>query len=243
MSSRYSNFNWTKPSTHWCTQSCSWLVLAGLVTLSTSSLAQINATATRSATAASTLMPPTSINSSTWSSLTAAQKNALKPLATSWINLSDGQKRKWISLSANFPQLSAAEQGKLHERMAQWAALTPRQRELARLNFADAKQVAPQQKNEQWQAYQALSTEEKQKLAKAAQPKPPRTALAPRPVASDKINRVPITKNTSGLGLPATNTSTPNNTLLARPKPLTPPVIQPISAPSVPTATDGLTPQ
>lgn len=166
---------------------------------------------------------PKSFSSLDWNSLAPAQHNALKPLATSWTNLSDEQKRKWITLSANYPQMSGTEQTKLHERMAQWAALTPRQREQARLNFAETKQITPQQKSEKWQTYQALSPEEKQKLAKSAQPKPPRTALAAQPVASDKISRIPMTKSAKGVALPASTPALSKNTLLTKPTPPTPP--------------------
>jgi len=162
---------------------------------------------------------PTSFSSLDWNSLTPAQHNALKPLTTSWTSLSEGQKRKWITLSANYPQMSAGEQTKLHERMAQWASLSPRQREQARLNFAETKQITPQQKAEKWQAYQALSPEEKQNLAKSAQPKPPRTALAAQPVASDKISRMPMKKTADGATLPASAHSLSKNTLLVKPKP------------------------
>lgn len=172
---------------------------------------------------AHTVSPSRSFSSADWNSLTTAQRNALTPLAASWANLSDVQKRKWITLSANYPRMSAAEQTKLHERMAQWAALSPRQRELARLNFAEAKQITPEQKNEKWQAYQALSPEEKQKLAKSAQPKPPRTALAAQPVASDKISRMPMTKKADGIVVPTPAASVSKNTLLVKPKPPTAP--------------------
>ena len=162
---------------------------------------------------------PASFNSLDWHSLTPAQHNALKPLATRWASLSEGQKRKWITLSANYPQMSVSEQTKLHERMAQWASLSPRQREQARLNFAETKQITPQQKVEKWQAYQALSLEEKQNLAKSAQPKPPRTALAAQPVASDKISRMPMKQTADGVALPASAHSLSRNTLLVKPKP------------------------
>lgn len=176
---------------------------------------------------------PKSFSSLSWNSLTPTQHHALKPLTSSWADLSDAQKRKWITLSANYPQMSVIEQTKLHERMAQWAALTPRQREQARLNFAETKQITPQQKNEKWQAYQALSAEEKQKLAKSAQPKPPRTALAAQPVASDKINRMPMTKSPGGVALPASGPSLSKNTLLVKPKPPTPPVAPKVPASAV----------
>ncbi|MDD2879053.1 MAG: DUF3106 domain-containing protein [Rhodoferax sp.] len=191
-------------------------------------------------TRAHTASSPRSFNSADWNSLTIAQRNALTPLTSSWANLSDGQKRKWITLSANYPRMSAAEQAKLHERMAQWAALSPRQRELARLNFAEAKQITPEQKNEKWQAYQALSPEEKHKLAKSAQPKPPRTALAAQPVASDKISRMPMTKKADGMVVPTPAASVSKNTLLVKPKPPTAPT--PPKAPAS-TVTHGANPQ
>jgi len=126
-----------------------------------------------------------------WAALSKEQKMALHPLATGWEKLSDVQKKKWITLSANFSKMTQADQAKLHERMVQWAALSPKQREHARLNFAEAQKITPQEKNEKWQAYQALSPEDKQKLAKSAQPKPPRTALAPKPVPASQISRIP----------------------------------------------------
>jgi hypothetical protein len=124
-----------------------------------------------------------------WTSLSKEQQTALYPLATGWEKLSDLQKRKWISLSANFSKMTATDQTKLHERMVQWATLSPKQREHARLNFAEVQKITPQEKNEKWQAYQALSPEAKQKLAKSAQPKPPRTALATRPMSESQIGR------------------------------------------------------
>lgn len=175
---------------------------------------------------------PKSFSSLDWNSLTSAQHNALRPLTGSWTNLSDEQKRKWITLSANYPQMPLAEQTKLHERMAQWASLSPRQREQARLNFAEIKQITPQQKTEKWQAYQALNPEEKQKLAKSAQPKPPRTALAAQPVASDKISRMPMKKTAGGVALTASAPNLSKNTLLVKPKPPSLPIppIAPASA-------------
>jgi hypothetical protein len=155
---------------------------------------------------------PTAFSGLDWNTLTPAQQLALKPLAASWKVLSDPQKRKWVSLSANFERMSPSDQTKLHERMAQWAALSPKQREQARLNFAEAQKIDPQQKTEKWQAYQALSPEEKQMLAKLVRPTPPRTALAVHPVTPGKLNQLtikpvggPVTTPTASA--PATPTS------------------------------------
>jgi hypothetical protein len=169
----------------------------------------------------------TQFNTQDWGSLTPIQQTALKPLVTTWKTLSDVQKRKWISLTARFSQMTIDEQSKLHARMAQWAALSPRQREQARLNFAETKTIDPENKNVKWQAYQALSAEEKQTLAKSAQTKPPRTALTPRPAASDKLGLVLPQKRTSPIGtpLPVATLSNDKTLLVHRPTAPNPPKI------------------
>jgi len=126
-----------------------------------------------------------------WARLSDAQRLALKPLATSWPGLSDLHKKKWLTLAANFTQLSSAEQEKLHDRMALWVALSPRQRETARLNFAESRQIAPDTVQQKWIAYQGLSAEEKMRLTQAAPPIPPRTAIAAKPASSSQIRRLP----------------------------------------------------
>ena len=79
--------------------------------------------------------------------------------------------------------MPGAEQDKLHSRMTEWAALSPQQRTQARLNFAETKQLSPDDKKAKWEAYQALPPEEKRKLAAGAA-KPPPTAAAVKPVAA-----------------------------------------------------------
>jgi hypothetical protein len=125
-----------------------------------------------------------------WGELTPAQQQALAPLAPKWDTVSEAQKRKWIALSQNFPKLSGDEQAKLHSRMTEWVALSPQQRTEARLNFAETQQLSPDDKKAKWEAYQALSPEEKRKLAATA-PKPPATAAAVKPVPPAKLAVVP----------------------------------------------------
>ena len=151
---------------------------------------------------------PTAFSGLDWKNLTPSQQIALKPLAASWTGLSDPQKRKWISLSANFERMSLGDQTKLHERMAQWAAFSPKQREQARLNFAEAQKIAPEQKSEKWQAYQALSPEEKQTLATSVRPNPPRTALAAKPVTPDKLNQLTLKPGAGPVTIPTASAPT-----------------------------------
>lgn len=126
-----------------------------------------------------------------WNELTPAQQQALAPLSGAWATISEAQKRKWLALSQNYPKLPQPEQAKLHSRMTEWVALSPQQRTQARLNFAETKTLAPDDKKAKWEAYQALSPEEKRKLAAGAQTKPPATAAAVKPVPAQKLATVP----------------------------------------------------
>lgn len=132
-----------------------------------------------------------------WADLSNPQRQSLQPLATTWDTLSDGHKRKWIAVAQNYASLGPAEQTKMHSRMAEWASLKPRDRELARLNFAEAKKVEPAKRAANWEAYQALSPEEKQKLANKAAGKPAGAAVSTKPLATaGKLTPVPITRHT-----------------------------------------------
>lgn len=129
-----------------------------------------------------------------WKELTAVQQQSLKPLAANWATMGEVQKRKWIAISKNYPSLPPTEQAKLHSRMTEWVTLTQQQRSQARLNFAETRKIAPTEKTATWQAYQALSPEEKQKLAAKAGPKDKGAAVAIRPVSAQKLASVPVTR-------------------------------------------------
>lgn len=124
-----------------------------------------------------------------WTELTPLQQQALAPLAGAWPTISEAQKRKWLVMAQSYGRLSPTEQEKLHGRMTGWVTLSPQQRTQARLNFAETKQLAPDDKKAKWEAYQALPPEEKQKLAAgaASAAKPPATAAAVRPVPAHKM--------------------------------------------------------
>jgi len=126
-----------------------------------------------------------------WNELNVEQKHALQPLAKRWALLSELQKRRWLVLAQSFASLPEAEQTKLHNRMTEWASLSAQQRNQARLNFATANKLAPDNKRAQWEAYQALSDEEKRRLAAHAAPRPKGAATALRPVPERKLAQVP----------------------------------------------------
>jgi len=80
-----------------------------------------------------------------------------------------------------FPHHAARRAGSLAQPHGEWAALSPQQRTQARLNFAEAQALPDDDKRAKWEAYQALSPEEKKKLAAGAGKPVPPTAAAVRP--------------------------------------------------------------
>jgi hypothetical protein len=176
------------------------------------------------------------VTSPLWRELGPADQQALAPLASAWDTLSTAQKRKWQALSRNFSKLSAPEQATLHSRMTEWVALSPQQRTQARLNFGMTKQLSSDEKKAKWEAYQALSAEEKHRLAAAAA-HPPATAAAIRPVSPSKLASVPRPKSSSSA--PRHALVAPGrldrNTLLSRQVPASAPAAA-ASAPTAPAA-------
>lgn len=132
----------------------------------------------------------------TWGSLSKVQKASLAPLEKYWDTVSEGQKKKWLAIAQTYPALGTPEKEKLHSRMLEWTALPAKNREAARLNFAESKAVARSDRAANWEAYQALSTAEREKLAQGAKPKPAGAAIAVRPATPEKLTAVPVTRHT-----------------------------------------------
>jgi hypothetical protein len=196
------------------------LVAAALLALPVFSFAQpakpaATASAPGPAKPAASAPAKTAVSKPTWAELSPMQQQALAPLASSWnTNISEPQKRKWLEISKNYPSLPPEGQANLHSRMNEWVTLSPQQRAQARLNFAKtkelSKQLTPEEKKAKWESYQALSPEEKQKLAAKASPKPTGAATAVKPVAPQKLAPVPPHPvKASSKAAPKINPSTP----------------------------------
>lgn len=178
----------------------------------------------------------------TWDELDAVQKKALEPLASRWAVLSELQKRRWLAIAKNFSHLPAKEQQRLRARMTEWASLSAQQRSQARLNYAVTNQLSADSKRAQWEAYQALSEEEKNRLA-AATHRPMGAATAIHPVAPRKLVQVPagaVTNNLANAPLSVDTKSmavetTPVAVPMAEPTPLPP--LPPLPMPTPPTQT------
>jgi len=104
-----------------------------------------------------------------WESLTPEQRQALAPLQRDWSSLDASRQSKWLEVAARFPRMSADDQRRLQERMTQWTRLTPAERERARLQFQDTRQLPADEKRARWEAYQALTEEQRKALAQRAE--------------------------------------------------------------------------
>lgn len=156
----------------------------------------------------STAASPRTIAKPSWSELNLSQQLALQPLAEHWDGLSLGHKRKWLAITRNYPKMTPEEQTVMHSRMTGWATLSQQQRVQARLNFAEVKQVPADERKAKWEAYQALSDEQKRELAEKAAVKPPRGAAIPaKPVSAQKFAPVPVP---TGDRLPRIQLAPPN---------------------------------
>jgi hypothetical protein len=113
---------------------------------------------------------PTAEQGVRWSALKPAQQAALKPLEHEWSGIDPRSKQKWLQMSTRFPKLTPPEQARIQDRMTEWAKLTPRECGEARMHFQEAKQLSAQDRRARWEEYQALSPEQKQRLAERAAP-------------------------------------------------------------------------
>lgn len=163
---------------------CALLLLAGTANAQTAANGQAAPNA------------PTADAEPRWEQLSAAEQQSLQPLASIWSSLSQGHRRKWLALAKNYPAMGDADREKLQSRMAEWAALKPKEREQARLNFAQTKKLPPDARAATWEAYQALTEEERRAFLDTAPKKPSGAAIAAKPVAPSKLAEVPVTRKT-----------------------------------------------
>lgn len=105
-----------------------------------------------------------------WNSLTPAQRQVLAPLQRDWASIDAGQREKWIEVAAKSPTMPPAERQLLQTRMTEWARMSPAERAGARQRFQEVKRLPAEERQARWQAYQALSPEERSKLAQSAKP-------------------------------------------------------------------------
>ncbi len=119
-----------------------------------------------------------------WRDLSPQQRSALAPLERDWAALDVPRRQKWLEIAARYPQRPAAEQARVQARMSEWTRLTPTERGQARLNYQQAREVPAADRQARWEAYQALSDEQRRRLAARAAPTTAATAAPVRPRGS-----------------------------------------------------------
>ncbi|WHZ11936.1 MAG: hypothetical protein OJF60_002376 [Burkholderiaceae bacterium] len=197
---------------------------------------------------------------SAWDALTAKQQHALRPLADHWATMSPAQRQKWVVISRNFADMTIDEQAQLYSRMIEWASLTEQQRAEARFNFAETKQLTGEEKLAKWEAYQALSPEQREELAAKAPPRIHSAApsLRPlphptiRPIRPERARPAPRREATAkaeegrGAGTPAAISAraspAPAPAAAAAPQPVNPNTLLPAALRSVPAAPTPIEP-
>lgn len=158
---------------------------------------------------------PKSTANSRWNQLSARDRTALAPLAERWGEISEIQRSKWLTIAKGFDQLPAAEQQVMQARMKDWVALSPAQRNQARLNFNHLQSVSRDERKTRWDEYQALSEAEKRKLSAGILSPAKTAAPSPKPVASDRLVQ-PTLRTVPAAALPS-RTPIDKNTLLPLP--------------------------
>ncbi len=105
-----------------------------------------------------------------WAVLTPAQQQTLAPLQRSWSTIDSTRRQKWVELAGKFPSMPADERQRVQTRMNEWAKLTPAERATARIQFQEVRRLPAEERQAQWQAYQALPAEDRHSLAQKAKP-------------------------------------------------------------------------
>lgn len=161
-----------------------------------------------------------------WASLKPAQREALRPLERDWSGIDAARKSKWLEIANRYPTMPAQDQQRLQARMAEWARMTPQERNQTRLQFQDARQVPQQDRQASWEAYQALPEDQRRELASRAQPAAatapaaasgPRAATAALAAPSAKLAREGAQPKVNAVPAPGT---------VPPPKPVAPSVVQ-----------------
>lgn len=127
-----------------------------------------------------------------WSSLSPAQRIALAPLQTEWPRIGAARKEKWVELAARMPAMTPEDRQRVQVRMADWLRMSPAERGRARLQFQETRQFTSQDRQQRWQAYEALPADQRQALAaKATGPtsKAPFRQTAPTPASAPEAKR------------------------------------------------------
>jgi len=128
-----------------------------------------------------------------WSDLNPAQQQVLAPFEPQWNALPLEEKRAWADLARRFPRMKPEEQARIERRIAEWAALTPEERRIARRNYRLARQLPAEDRRADWERYQAMTPDQRTVLneAGASRGTAARQAAAPTGLAKEAAQPLP----------------------------------------------------
>ncbi|MCA0177213.1 MAG: DUF3106 domain-containing protein [Proteobacteria bacterium] len=101
-----------------------------------------------------------------WAALPSGERELLAPLQGSWDTMEPESRLKWREIARRFPDMPASRQQRVRDRMEDWAHMSPQQRVQARQTFQGSKGLSREERRAQWEAYQALSPEERAALTR-----------------------------------------------------------------------------
>ena len=159
-----------------------------------------------------------------WRDLKTETRQALTPLEAVWPSISPDRKLKWMEIAQRMPAMTADERARMQLRMAEWVMLGPVERSQARLNFQQAKQVPPAQRQLQWQNYLALPEEEKRQLADS---KVTPTAAPKGHHTTNNGVKVPSSRSAKAVAVGPKSKITPNPAFSLPPTPVAPTLVHP----------------
>jgi len=132
--------------------------------------------------------PAPAASGTRWQALSPSQQHALAPLAHDWDQLPEERQRKWQDVASRFDQMTPAQRQRVQQRMTEWARMSPQERDRARLNYQKAQELSASERQSRWEAYQALSPEQRKALAAKAKP----ASAAGDANALRKLRRAPV---------------------------------------------------
>jgi Protein of unknown function (DUF3106) len=105
-----------------------------------------------------------------WARLNPQQRGVLAPLERDWSRVTPAQQQKWLEVANHYSTLPPDEKARVQERMSEWSKLSPQDRARARLNFQEARPLGREERQQQWEAYRALTPEQRRELAERSRP-------------------------------------------------------------------------
>lgn len=159
--------------------------------------------------ACAALAAPPAKKSPSWSELTLAQQQILKPLAGEWDSLDATRRAKWLGIAKRYPKMTPIGQKRVQTRMAAWVKLSPDQRRTAREQYRTIGKLPPEKRQvvkQQWAEYQRLPDDVKKRLAAEQLKKTEKIEPRKRKKAT-KNAKTPVPVAPAMLPSPATPTS------------------------------------